>query len=326
MSSFSIHNLINFVFVKGSVPCESLTKKGHTMRVFVTGATGFVGSAVVQELLAAGHQVLGLVRSDASAERLTSTGAEAHRGDLNDLDSLRSGVAAADAVIHTAFIHDFSNFQANCETDRRAIEAMGAALAGSGKTLIITSGTGLLAPGRLSTEDDMPASGPGAFPRVASEEAAAAVAANGVKVAVVRLPPTVHGDGDHGFIPMLINLAREKGVAAYIGEGANRWAAVHRLDAAKLYRLLLEKNAVQTHYHAVAEEGIPFRQITEVIGRKLNIPVASKTGEDAVEHFGWFTHFASMDSQTSSEKSRKALDWQPTHQGLIADLESGSYF
>ena len=293
------------------------------MRVFVTGATGFIGSAIVQELISAEHRVLGLARSEAGAAALQAAGAEVHRGDLTDLESLRRGAAEADGVIHTAFNHDFSKFKENCESDRSAIMAMGDALAGSERPMIVTSGTGLLPRGRLSTEDDKPAS---AIPRVASEEAAEAVAAQGVRVSVVRLPPSVHGDGDHGFVPILIRLAREKGVSVYAGEGMNRWPAVHRLDAARLYRLVLEKGAVAPRYHGTAEEGVPFRDIAEVIGRRLNVPVQSKSPEEAAEHFGWFAHFAALDNPTSSARTRQSLGWRPEHQGLIDDLDRASYF
>ena len=294
------------------------------MRVFVTGATGFVGSAVVGELLAAGHQVLGLVRSDASAAALAATGAKAHRGSLDDLDSLRSGAAAADGVIHTAFNHDFSKFKENCENDRRVIEALGDALAGTGRPLIVTSAMAILPHGVLATEDMMPVAGPAAHPRAASEEAA--VAACGARVSVVRLPPSVHGDGDHGFVPHLIGIAREKGISVYSDEGLNRWPAVHRLDAARLYRLILEKDSEGARYHAMAEEGVPFREIAAVIGRRLNVPVVGKSPDEAAKHFGWFAHFAAMDVPASSERTRQFLGWQPREPGLIADIDRPAYF
>jgi nucleoside-diphosphate-sugar epimerase len=295
------------------------------MRVFVTGATGFVGSAVVEELLGAGHQVLGLVRSDASAKALAATGAAVHRGGVEDLDSLRQGAEQADGVIHTAFIHDFSKFKESCEIDRRAIAALGATLEGSDRPLIVTSGTGLLSLGRRATEDDAAPAG-GMNPRIASEESAAAVKARGVNISVMRLPPSVHGDGDHGFVPMLIAMAREKGVSAYIGDGSNVWSAVHRGDAARLYRLAVEKGVGLTRYHAVAEEGIPFKEIATVIGRRLNIPVVSKSPEEAAQHFTWFAHFAAMNSLSSSAKTQQATGWNPTGPGLIADIDRPSYF
>jgi len=296
------------------------------MRVFLTGATGFVGSGIVPELIAAGHQVIGLARSDAGAKSLAAAGAHVHRGDLEDLDSLRSGAAASDGVIHAGFIHDFTRFKEVCETDRRAIDALASALAGSERPLLVTSGTALVSPGRLATEEMVPASGPTAIPRIASEEAAIAAAARGVRVSLVRLSPSVHGDGDHGFVPTLVRIAREKGVSAYVGDGLNRWTAVHRLDTARLYRLAVEKGAAGARYHGVAEEGIAFRDIAEAIGRGLNIPVVSKSREEAADHFGWFAHFASLDCPASSKLTQERLGWRPTQLTLIEDLERGTYF
>jgi nucleoside-diphosphate-sugar epimerase len=294
------------------------------MRIFVTGATGFVGSAVVATLVAAGHRVTGLARSDAAAARLAAIGADVHRGDVTDLASLAAGAATADAVVHTAFNHDFSHFADNCEADRRAVLALGAALAGSRRPLLVTSGTGLLAAGRLATEADRVTAG--ANPRAATEAAADAVAATGVRVACIRLPPSVHGDGDHGFVPLLIRLARDKRVAAWIGDGGNRWSAVHRDDAADVYRLALERDLPADRFHAVAETGIPMRDIAAVIGRRLDVPTAGLTGAAADAHFGWFAHFAGLDSHASSARSRDLLGWTPTRPGLLADLDRPAYF
>lgn len=294
------------------------------MRVFVTGAAGFIGSGVVPDLIAAGHAVTGLARSDANVETLERMGAKSLRGSLEDLDSLKRGATEADGVIHLAFIHDFSTFFENGQVDRRAIEAMGEALAGTNKPFVVTSGVGLLAPGRLSTEDDAPRAGAPA-PRV-SEAAAFAFIDRGVRVSVVRLPQ-VHGyDGKSGFVGYLHALAREKRISAYVGDGANRWAAAHRNDVAPLYRLALEKGETGARYHAVSDEGVRLRDIAEIIGRQLGAPAVSLSPEKAAEHFGWLAPFAMGDAPSSSALTQQRLGWKPVSIGLIADISRPGYF
>lgn len=287
------------------------------MRIFVTGATGFIGSATVTELIEAGHEVIGLARTDEGAAALTSAGARPHRGSLEDLDSLRAGAAAADGVIHTAFIHDFSRIQDSGAVDLRAVET----LADTGRQLVITSGTALVTPGRAATENDMSDPAGAGSHRAPSEHAA--LAQGGV---VVRFPPSVHGEGDHGFVPTLIGVARERGVSAYVGDGCNRWAAVHRLDAARLFRLAVETAPAGSVLHGVGEEGVPAREIAEVIGRHLDVPVISISPDEALEHFGWIGRFFSLDVPASSAITQERLGWSPAHHGLIEDLEQGHYF
>jgi nucleoside-diphosphate-sugar epimerase len=306
------------------------------MRIFVTGASGWIGSAVVPELLDAGHQVIGLARSDASADALAAGGAEVHRGTLDDLDGLRNAAADSDGVIHLAFKHELAfsgDFQGAANADRSAVEALGEALTGSDRPFLIASGTLGVAPGRVATEQDGHGSNPavaawGDGPRTRWEtaELAISLASRGVRSSVVRLPPTNHGDGDNGFIATLVAIAREKGVSGYIGDGANRWPAVHRLDSAHLFRLAVEQAPAGSTLHASAEEGVPIRDIAETIGRQLDVPVVSIAPEEAGEHFTWLAGFIGADSPASSALTRELLGWRPTRPGLIADLDEGHYF
>jgi nucleoside-diphosphate-sugar epimerase len=306
------------------------------MRVFVTGASGWIGSAVVPELIGAGHQVIGLARSDASADALTAAGAEVHRGTLDDLDSLRSAAAASDGVIHLAFKHDIAfsgDFQGAADADRRAVETLGEALAGSDRPFVIASGTLGLAPGRVATErdghgpdSDVAALGGGPRTRLATAELVLSLASRSVRSSVVRLPPTNHGDGDQGFVAALVGIARDKGVSGYIGDGANRWPAVHRRDSARLFRLALEQAPAGSTLHAVADGGVPIHDIAEVIGRHLDLPPVAISPEDAGEHFAWLAGFLALDSPASSALTRELLGWQPTNPGLIDDLDQGHYF
>ncbi|MCW2603621.1 MAG: NAD-dependent epimerase/dehydratase [Pseudonocardiales bacterium] len=294
------------------------------MRIFLTGASGWIGSAAVSELVGSGHEVLGLARSDASAAAIDALGAEVLRGDLDDLGSLRTGASASDGVIHMGYNHDFSRMDAAARTDLQAVEAMGAVLAGSERPLLIAGGALGLAPGRVGTERDMPAAGGHA--RTASADATLALADRGVRSMVARFAPTVHGDGDHGFVARLVAIAREKGVSAYIADGGNRWPAIHRSDAGVLLRLAFLDAPAGSVLHAIAEEGVPTREIAEAIGRGLGLLVASIDAEQADAHFGWLGRFFGADAPISNTLTRDMLAWQPTGPGLIADLDAGHYF
>jgi nucleoside-diphosphate-sugar epimerase len=292
------------------------------MRIFVTGASGWIGSAVTAELLAAGHQVVGLARSDASAEKVAAAGAEVQRGDITDLNSLRAGVDGVDGVIHTAFIHDFTALANSVAIDFAAVELFGDLLEGSDRPLVIASG--IL--GAVSVETDRPDPATAASPRVRTEQTLLGFAERGIRSSAVRLPPTVHGDGDHGFMAALAGIDRQKGSSGYIGDGTNRWPAVHRLDAAHLFCLAVENAPAGSVLHAVDDEGVPLRDVAEVIGRQLDVPVVSVARDDATEHFGWLGPLLAIDSPASSAITRQLLGWAPTHPRLIDDLEQGHYF
>jgi nucleoside-diphosphate-sugar epimerase len=306
------------------------------MRVFVTGASGWIGSAVVPELIGAGHQVVGLARSDASAGALAAAGAEVLRGSIDDLDSLRAAAAASDGVIHLAFKHDIAfagGFAGAAEADRRAIETFGEALEGSDRPLVIASGTLGLGPGRVATEGDgrepdatLPALIGGAHARLSNAHLTLALASRGIRSSVLRLPPTVHGNGDHGFMATLVKIARDKGVSGYLGDGSNRWPAVHRTDAGRLFLLAVESAPAASTLHAIGDEGVPIREVAEVIGRHLGVPVRAIAPDDAVAHFMWLANFIGVDSPASSALTRDLLGWQPTNIGLITDLDQGHYF
>ena len=295
------------------------------MRIFVTGASGWVGSAVTKDLIDHGHQVLGMVRSDAGADIVAKLGAEVYRGNLEDPESLRKGASGTDGTIHTAFSHDFSKFVQNGQDEQAAIGVLADALKGSGRPLVVTSGAAFLPGDRLATEDDVPPNGAHAIPRDPETPAMAAVA-DGVRASLIRLSPSVHGDGDKGFVAILVGIAREKGAVAYVGEGQNHWPAVHRFDAATLYRLAVEKGEAGKRYHGVAEEGVPFRDIAAALAKGLNLPLISIAPDKAAEHFGWFANFAAINCRVSSAKTRAELGWNPTGPTLLEDIEAGHYF
>ncbi len=296
------------------------------MRIFITGASGFIGSALVPELIAAGHEVVGLARSDASAAAIEAAGAHVQRGTVEDLDSLRAAAAASDGVVHLAFNHDFSHFFDSAQAELRAVETFGDALAGSSRPLVMASGVLGLVPGRVATERDPFPLAPMAGPRAASAHAAFALAERGIRSSVVRLAPSVHDETKRGFVGRLVDIARAKGVSGYVGDGSNHWPAVHRLDAAHLFRLALEKAQARSVLHGVGDEGVPVREIAEVIGRHLGVPVVSIPPEEASEHFGWLASALAIDSRASSALTRELLGWRPTHPGLIDDLEQGHFF
>jgi len=296
------------------------------MRVFVTGATGFIGTVVVDDLLAAGHQVVGLARSDESAKALESRGVEVLRGSLDDLDSLKRGAEASDGVIHLAFIHDFTDYAASAKKDLLAIQTIGVALEGTNRPFVVTSGTlGVITPGRFATEHDSGDPNSPAALRHASENAALALSSKGVRSSLILLPPSVHGKGDKGFVPTLIRIAREKGVSVYVGDGLTRWPSVHRVDVARLYRLALEKGTAGQKYHGVADEGIPFHDIAQVIGKHLNVPVVSKTPEDVTKDLGFIGHLIGIDNPISSKYTQEVLGWHPNQPSLLPDVEE-NYF
>ncbi|WP_310571061.1 SDR family oxidoreductase [Gemmatimonas sp.] len=297
------------------------------MRVFVTGANGFIGSAIVRELTSAGHDVLGLARSEASARAVEHLGAAVHRGDVTDLASLAAGAQACDGVIHTAFNHDWSiGRDVAAQDDRRAVDAIVSALEGTGKAFVSTSATTVLAGPRTGTEHDMPTPGAAAALRAPSEHAVLEAASRGVRSSVVRLPPSVHGTGDHGFVPILIDVARRAGFAAYVDDGTNQWPAVHRADVARLFRLALDGAAAGSRWHGVGEEGVEMREIARAIGDGLGVPVRSLPARDAEAHFGWFAGFAAIHNPTSSVHTRSSLSWMPHGPGLVEDIGSGGYF